>query len=140
MHETLPETRPLAFIYDRHATPTAGPLDDRLARCREYAGQRGWAVAGQWVDRGDDALRSHPRPEWDALTAAMQRTRRRPVVCLVESWDRISRSGGCAAALRRLVAQAGGYCATVHGETDNQSFEAVGRCACRRVAGKDSAS
>jgi hypothetical protein len=109
----------LAFIYDRHATLTTASLDERLERCRRYADEQDWVVAGEWLDRGDPALANWPRPRWDALTYAMRQAATRPV-CLVDSWDRISRDREARAVLRRAVHKAGGYCVTAAGEDDRE--------------------
>ncbi|WP_326796691.1 recombinase family protein [Streptomyces sp. NBC_01808] len=111
-------TRPtLAFLYDRHATLATAALDERITRCRRYAVERGWVVAGEWVDRGDAALTNWPRPQWEAMTYAMRQAAAR-AVCLVESWDRISRDREGSAILRLAVHQVGGYCMTTGGEDD----------------------
>ncbi|AUH40473.1 recombinase family protein [Streptomyces sp. CMB-StM0423] len=107
----------LVFIYDRSATLPDAFLAERLARCRQYAAERGWAVAGEWVDRGDHALCDDLRPQWRRMVGAMRQAAASPV-CLVDSWDRISRDQAGGGALRRIVHQAGGYCATTAGEDD----------------------
>ncbi|MFF0729014.1 recombinase family protein [Streptomyces sp. NPDC004134] len=107
----------LAFLYDRHATLATAALDERITRCRRYAVERGWVVAGEWVDRGDAALTNWPRPRWEAMTYAMRQAAARPL-CLVDSWDRISRDREGSAILRLAVHQAGGYCMTTGGEND----------------------
>lgn len=113
----IPVRPTLAFIYDRHATLTNGALDERLLRCRRYAVERGWVIAGEWVDRGDPALTNWMRPRWDQLVYAMGQAAA-PPVCLVDSWDRISRDDCWRGILRMAVYQAGGYCATAAGEDD----------------------
>ncbi|MEO3767009.1 recombinase family protein [Streptomyces sp. B8F3] len=111
-------TRPtLAFLYDRHATLATAALDERITRCRRYAVERNWVIAGEWVDRGDHALTNWPRPQWDAMTYAMRQSAAR-AVCLVDSWDRISRDREASAILRLAVHQAGGCCMTTTGEND----------------------
>jgi hypothetical protein len=117
--DTEPARPTLAFIYDRHATLTTAALDERIERCQRYAIERGWVVAGQWVDRGDHALTNWPRPQWYRLTYAMQQAAA-PAVCLVDSWDRISRERDRCAILRLAVHQAGGYCVTTAGEDDRE--------------------
>ncbi|GAA2668240.1 hypothetical protein GCM10010400_31380 [Streptomyces aculeolatus] len=107
----------LAFVYDRHATLAAAALDERITRCRRYAVERGWVIAGEWVDRGDHALINWPRPQWEAMTYAIRQSAA-PAVCLVDSWDRISRDREASAVLRLAVHQAGGYCMTTGGEND----------------------
>ncbi|MFW6691549.1 recombinase family protein [Streptomyces sp. MAR4 CNX-425] len=103
-------------MYDRHVTVTTVALGERIQRCRRYAVEHGWVVAGEWVDRGDHAL-TRPRPQWEALTYAMRQAAARPV-CLIDTWDRISRERDASAMLRMAVHQAGGYCVTTAGEED----------------------
>jgi hypothetical protein len=118
--DTCTSARPtLAFVYDRHATASTAALDERMHRCRQYAAGRGWVVAGEWVDRGDNALHESPRPQWAALNHAMRQAAA-PAVCLVDTWDRISRDRARRAVLRRGVHQAGGHCVTTAGETDRE--------------------
>ncbi|WP_181785632.1 recombinase family protein [Streptomyces phytophilus] len=107
-----------AFIYDRCSTLATAALDERIERCRGYAVERGWVIAGEWVDRADHALTNWPRPRWDGMTYAMRRRTAARAVCLVDSWDRISRDRDGSAVLRRAVHQAGGYCVTTAGEDD----------------------
>lgn len=107
----------LACIYDRCSTRETVALDLRIERCRQYAAEQGWAVVGEWVDRGDHALTDAPRPQWNALALAMRHAAA-PAVCLVESWERISRDRERRAVLCRVVRQARGYCVTIAGETD----------------------
>ncbi|XLE02408.1 recombinase family protein [Streptomyces sp. 184] len=107
-----------AYVYDRTATHASGPLDDRLARCCDFAEARAWLVAGVWVDRGDDALTCDHRPAWDALVAAMRKDRSPRAVCLVEGWDRIARPWSASTPLRARVRQAGGVTCTTRGECD----------------------
>lgn len=42
-----PDQPTVAFIYDRHATPTKGILLLRLGACREYAEEQRWEIAGE---------------------------------------------------------------------------------------------
>ncbi|GAA2654956.1 hypothetical protein GCM10010400_09190 [Streptomyces aculeolatus] len=107
----------LAFIYDRHATPTTAALDERIDRCRRYAVAQGWVVAGEWVDRGDQALCAWRRVRWGMLAYAMRQAAG-PAVCLVDTWDRISWDRGDSAILRHAVRRAGGHCVTTAGEND----------------------
>lgn len=110
---------PLAFIYDRRATPNVAALDARLAACRDFAQARGWPLAGEYVDTGADAISGDSRPILDVLCAVMAGAAPTgPVVCLLTDWDRIARDPYDSARLRRRVAQAGGYCATAEGEHD----------------------
>ncbi|MEU9702335.1 recombinase family protein [Streptomyces sp. NPDC047981] len=110
------EERTRAFLYDRHATSITAALDIRLARCRTFAEQQGWEIAGTWIDLGDHAL-SDARPQFGALCRAMAATPG-PVVCLVDDFDRLNRAAGHRAVMRRRVGSAGGYCATASGEFD----------------------
>ncbi|WP_181789664.1 recombinase family protein [Streptomyces phytophilus] len=107
----------LAFIYDRHATLTTAALDARIERCQRYAVEHGWVAAGLWVDRGDNALTNWPRPQWDRLIYAMRQAAA-PAVCLVDSWERISREQTARTILQLAVHQAGGRCVTTAGEDD----------------------
>lgn len=116
----MPSEKPtLAFIYDRHATLTTAALDERIERCRRYAVENGWVVSGLWVDRGDYALTNWPRPQWYRLAFVMQQAAA-PAVCLIESWERISRERDRCASLRLAVHQAGGHCVTVDGDDDRE--------------------
>ncbi|MFI0257770.1 recombinase family protein [Streptomyces sp. NPDC017056] len=113
---------PLAFIYDRNATASSPYLNMRLDGCHNYAGQRrGWQVAGDWIDRGDHALDTE-RPEFGALLEIMRtQAGRRQVICLVHTWDRLSRAPEQRIALQQRVALVGGYCATTFDETDERA-------------------
>ncbi|AUH43052.1 recombinase family protein [Streptomyces sp. CMB-StM0423] len=115
--DTHPPRPTLAFIYDRHAVLTTAALDERIARCRRYAAERGWVVAGEWVDRGDQALCAWQRAQWQMLTYAMRQAAG-PAVCLVDTWDRISWDRADRATLRLSVHRAGGHCVTTGGEND----------------------
>ncbi|WP_032918165.1 recombinase family protein [Streptomyces rimosus] len=123
-----PTPSPLAFLYDRNATRSHAILDMRLDGCRTYAARRGWQVAGQWVDRGDDAINA-VRPRFGALLELMNReVRIRPVICLVHSWGRLAHDSALRSALQQRVAQAGGHCATTFDESDDRTRPAlVGR-------------
>lgn len=110
---------PLAFIYDRHATPQRALLDLRVEACREYAADAGYEVAGVWVDEGDDALQGTTRPQFDALLeelAAAAATGRR-AFCLVNGWDRLAHAEGSTAFQNRIQAR-GGWTVTALGEDD----------------------
>jgi DNA invertase Pin-like site-specific DNA recombinase len=111
---------PLAFVYDRHASPTPGVLTLRLDLCRLRANEQGWEVAGEWVDRGDAALSDGHRPEFDRMLAAMREASRsgRTVLCLVADWYRLSRDTATERGFRARIATAGGYTATGAGEDD----------------------
>jgi len=127
---------PLAFLYDRHASPTVAILLLRLQSCRMRAEELGWQVAGEFVDEGDDALEDSHRPKFDTMLTAMrgQATAGRQVVCLVSDWYRLSRNDKTEAAFRARIATAGGYTATAAGEDDlpgsgRGRVNAVGRAA-----------
>ncbi|MFW6724344.1 recombinase family protein [Streptomyces sp. MAR4 CNY-716] len=107
----------LAFVYDRCSTSNTAALDARIERCRRYAVEHGWVLVGVWVDRGDRALCDDVRPEWRRMAGAMRQAAT-PPVCLVDTWDRISRDRAGGVALRLIVHQAGGYCVTTEGEDD----------------------
>lgn len=114
----MPEQPPLAFIYDRHATTYArGMLDLRLDGCRNWAARQGWEVAGDWIDIGDQALTDGTRLQFNGLCAAIEQyASHRQVLCLVHTWDRLTR--GDLAHYQRKVKAAGGYTATTFGESD----------------------
>ena len=111
---------PLAFVYDRHASPTEAVLTLRLDLCRLHATEQGWELAGEWVDRGDAALSDGHRPAFDELLQKLREVRQagRAVVCLVADWHRLSRDAGAERAFRARVATAGGYTATCSGDDD----------------------
>ncbi|MFE9886292.1 hypothetical protein [Streptomyces scopuliridis] len=109
---------PLAFIYDRHATEHRAPLDLRLDGCRNWAVLHGWEIAGIWLDLGDTALTDWNRPQFNGLCGAMALyAGGREVLCLVHTWERLTRTG-TRTEYQRKVAAAGGYTATCLGEDD----------------------
>lgn len=116
--DTEPEPAVTAYLYDRTATHAAGPLDERLALCRDFAEARGWFIAGAWVDEGDNALSCDRRPQWDAMVAAIREDASPRAVCLVEDWDRIARPWSASASLRDRVRRANGVTCTTRGECD----------------------
>ncbi|UTH97638.1 recombinase family protein [Streptomyces rimosus] len=117
--------KPLALIYDRNATRSHAILNMRLEGCRTYARRHDWQIADEWVDRGDDAL-SPERPRLTALLEIMRtQAPRRPVICLVHTWDRLARDGDLRLALQQRVAKAGGYVATTFDESDERSHAAL---------------
>ncbi|MFF3276019.1 recombinase family protein [Streptomyces chrestomyceticus] len=121
---------PLAFIYDRNIATSSPYLALRLNGCDHYAHLRhGWQVAGVWIDRGQDALDPVHRPEFSALLEIMKtQAGRRPVICLVHTWDRLARDPDQRIALQQRVAQVGGYCATTFDESDERAHAVlVGR-------------
>ncbi|GAA2673997.1 hypothetical protein GCM10010400_40200 [Streptomyces aculeolatus] len=114
---SAPARPTLAFIYDRCSTVATAALEVRIERCRRYAVEHGWVLAGEWVDRGDHALSCDRRPQWDGMTYVIRQAAA-PAVCLVESWDRISREQTARTILQLAVHQARGYCVTAAGEDD----------------------
>ena len=66
----------------------------QLAELREYAGRRGWEVAGEYVDEGVSGARER-RPALDRLW--MDCRKRRVYAVVVYRYDRFARS------LRQLV-------------------------------------
>lgn len=111
---------PLAFLYDRHASPTEAVLQLRLEYCKQRADEVGWQVADTFVDRGDHALTDAHRPQFDRMLAAMraEATAGRRVVCLIADWYRLSRDPETERAFRARITTAGGYTATAVGEDD----------------------
>ncbi|MEV8396029.1 MULTISPECIES: hypothetical protein [unclassified Streptomyces] len=120
---------PLVFIYDRHATEHRAPLDLRLAGCRNWAALRDWEIAGIWLDLGDNALTDGHRPQFNGLCGAMETyAGTREVLCLVHTWERLTRTDALPDYQRR-VAAAGGYTATCLGEDDRRALTADRRAA-----------
>lgn len=106
----------LAFIYDREVTKE-DKADERVASCREYAAKMGWAVAGQWVDRGTAAV-SLRRPAWVGMVETMKlENRARGLVCLVTSWDRVAFDPEAGATLRQSISKLGGVCIAANDES-----------------------
>jgi Resolvase, N terminal domain len=124
-----PDVPTMAFLYDRCATSHKGLLDYRLAACREYAVERRWEVAGEWVDRGDLAVTNAERPQMTALLGALADAARtgRTVVCLVHDWGRLAHEAGWNASMRYRIAQAGGWTETANGEKDAPRGAVPGR-------------
>ncbi|MCQ4082229.1 recombinase family protein [Streptomyces sp. RB6PN25] len=116
-------TKPLAFIYDRHATPTQAIMLLRVGACRQYAEERGWEIAGEWVDCGNDALTDDHRPEFDRMLANLLGSHRggRTTVCVVCDWDRLSRDPEQRQKFARQVTCAGGWIETIAGETSKRA-------------------
>lgn len=108
---------PLAFVYDRHATLAREILRLRLEVCAEYANGQGWAIAGWFVDEGDDALTNDRRPAFKAMCNAIGSAGADvPRVCLVNDWDRLSRDLEARGLLTRRVLRLGGWVETCFGE------------------------
>lgn len=119
----------LAFIYDRHFTSAEAILNIRLQDCHTYAERCGWETAGEWLDRGADALTNDHRPLFDDLCAALAQAAAagRRTVCLVQDWDRLSRDDQAKNLFARRIASAGGWIETVHGDTTGENSSATGR-------------
>jgi hypothetical protein len=119
---TLPPIqRPLVFLYDRHATPTRVILLMRLELCRMHCEEQGWELAGEWIDEGDEALIDERRPQFDQLAARMNWVRhgtKRPLICLIHDWDRLSYNRASRARFVRRIDLAGGWIETADGETN----------------------
>lgn len=115
----MPAQPPLAFIYDRHVTTAEAILDIRLQDCRAYVTRQGWDTAGEWLDRGTDALTNDRRPLFDDLCWAVERATAagRRAVLLVQDWDRLSRDEQARAGFVRRIQLGGGWSETVQGET-----------------------
>nr|WSZ99595.1 recombinase family protein [Streptomyces sp. NBC_00857] len=124
--------RPLAFIYDRHATERSrGMLDLRLEGCRNWAALQRWDVAGAWVDLGDHALTDDHRPQFDVLCTAMTlHAAERTAICLIHNWERLTRNNR--ATYQRRVAAAGGYTATAFGENDQTAVATMSRASASK--------
>lgn len=126
----------LAFIYDRRLTPSLGILRLRLETCHEYAAEFGWEIAGEWVDEDEAALSDDHRPKFDLMVTKLRTvagTGRR-VVCLLNDWDRLSRSPGRRAEFLRQISTAGGYTVTSLGEDDRPDTVTQGRPRALRPA------
>ncbi|MBV9022939.1 MAG: recombinase family protein [Streptomycetaceae bacterium] len=111
-------TRPLAFIYDRHATEDTTVLEMRLKACAKYVSAQGWGFGGWWVDKGDDALTDDRRPAFDILLHTLQATSAdHPRVCLVHDFERLSRDDQARRIFTRRILLTGGWGETTRGET-----------------------
>jgi DNA invertase Pin-like site-specific DNA recombinase len=123
-------TKPLAFIYDRHATANKVILQLRLEACAQYVEARGWDIGGWFLDTGDDALSNDKRPSFNAmlntLRSAGADTRR---VVLVNDWDRLTRDREACGLFTSRVLQSGGWVETCRGEqrTPDGRYTQVGR-------------
>lgn len=108
----------LAFIYDRPTGSTPGTaralIAARVAACRLWAEERGYDLAGEWVE--EDA--SEERPRFQAMVSMLRvHAERRPVLCLVNNWDRLHVEPRLQQAYARRVQRAGGWTETAAGET-----------------------
>jgi hypothetical protein len=121
--EHKPGQRPLAFIYDRPtggSTPTAARalMAVRIAACRVWADERGYQLAGSWVEDDD----SDNRPRFEALLAMLRvHARQRPVLCLINGWPQLHPQARQQNAYARRVEQAGGWTETALGESTRGS-------------------
>ncbi|AGP53236.1 recombinase family protein [Streptomyces rapamycinicus] len=112
---TNDESKTLVFIYDREVTEKDS-ADERILTCRQYACDRGWTVAGQWVDRGSNAVALR-RTFWNGMIAAMEHEGRgKRIVCLVANWHRIAFDDAARNTLRQTVSHVGGACVAVDDE------------------------
>jgi hypothetical protein len=120
MKDATPPAPVLAFIYDRQTSPTPGVLVIRLEACHLWARDRGWDVAGEWVEQGNGALYDDERPRFDAMAETMQEAAGAgwQPVCLVSDWHRLSRDSEVERSFRARIHTAGGYTATAAGEDD----------------------
>jgi DNA invertase Pin-like site-specific DNA recombinase len=123
MEPTMTTNRnPLAFIYDRQTSPTVGVVLMRVAVCRQYAEERGYEIAGEWHDTGDNALTDH-RPQFDRMLTEMLATRvggRDEIVCLVNDFDRLSHNPHHRTRFIRRVQAAGGWVENCLGEKEER--------------------
>lgn len=112
------ELPPLAFIYDRPtgSTPTTAQalIAVRITACRMWAEERGYELAGEWIEQSD----SEDRPRFTALVDVLRvHAKRREVLCLVNDWDRLHPEPRQQQAYSRRIQQAGGRVETAVGET-----------------------
>jgi DNA invertase Pin-like site-specific DNA recombinase len=123
-------TKPLALIYDRHATANKVVLQLRLETCTQYAEAKGWQIGGWFLDTGDDALTDHQRPAFDAmLNTVRSASADIPRVVLIHDWDRLSRDQKALDLFTRRVLQLGASVETCRGEqrTPDGRYTQVGR-------------
>ncbi|MFE5037133.1 recombinase family protein [Streptomyces sp. NPDC056683] len=109
-------TAVLAYVYDRCATTNTAMLDLRLAACVEHLVERGWEPAGQFIDRGDDALTNN-RPAFDGMLRAMTKAAGRERVCLVFDWGRLSHDPDHRQEFTHAALGAGAWLAAVDGDS-----------------------
>ncbi|MEU1626665.1 recombinase family protein [Streptomyces sp. NPDC020096] len=112
----MDEQRPLAFIYDRCTTNDTTELERRLKACAEYVTAQGWGFGGWWRDNGDYALTNDRRPAFDTLLRTMRAAGTGPRVCLVYSWERLSRDMQARGLMTRRVLLLDGWVETCDGE------------------------
>jgi hypothetical protein len=129
------DQKPLAFIYDRHATENTTVLEMRLKACAKYVSANGWGFGGWWVDKGDDALTDDRRPAFDILLRTLQATgSNHPRVCLVHNWERLSRDYEARRTFARRILLVGGWVETTSGETTKPGDN---RCGLLTTPGAD---
>lgn len=89
-----------AVIYARYSTDrqTESSIEDQVRVCREYAGARSWAIAGEFVDRGISGAAIGNRPGVQTALAILERGD----LLLVNDLSRLSRSQDLAPLLTRL--------------------------------------
>jgi DNA invertase Pin-like site-specific DNA recombinase len=120
-------------IYDRLTTSNREGLRRRLEACSAFARQRGWEIAGWYVDSGTDAFRFGDRPALERLLSSMsvgRGTRR----LLIYDWNRLSNDLSWQAEFLRRVRRSGGATSTVLSGDDNPATQrgrlrALGRTA-----------
>ena len=119
---------PLAFVYDRctsRGLRARHELDMRRTGCHTYADDKGWVLAGHWVDLGEYAM-STRRPQLGALLDAMRaEAGRRDVLCLIHTWGRLATDDTHRQQFQQRIIEAGGWTVTTFGETDRHSARAA---------------
>lgn len=110
--------RPLAFIYDwpTGSTPATARalIAARVAACRRWAESAGYDLAGEWIEEGA----GDNRPRFEAMLSMLRvHAERRPVLCLVNDWDRLHADTRQQTAYARRVQQAGGWTETAVGKS-----------------------
>jgi DNA invertase Pin-like site-specific DNA recombinase len=108
---------PLAFVYDRCVTSNPVMLDARLTCCTQRLIERGWDPAGQFIDRGDEALTSDARPAFERMLRAMTEAVGRKRVCLVYDLGRLSHDAEHRQQFVHAALGAGAWLATIDGES-----------------------
>lgn len=91
-----------AAIYARFSTEmqSASSVDDQLARCERFAGERGWLVVDRFADRAVSGA-TRERPGLGGLMGACEAGR--VDVVLVEDLSRLSRDTGDAFEIKRRL-------------------------------------
>lgn len=78
------------YVYARVSTADQNP-QMQLDGLRDYAGQRGWVIAGEYIDHGVSGTKDR-RPQLDELMTNVRRGKLRGGVVLVFKFDRFARS------------------------------------------------